>query len=162
MEGLIGIIFIAYFFIKNKNIKLFEFTDLLAIITPIGLFLGRIANFINSELIGTPTNLPWSVVFVKIDNIPRHPSQLYEAFLEGLLLFLIINIIFKYKKIKGYISAFFLILYSLFRISAEQFRLPDEHLGYIFGFLSMGTILSLIMLFSGLIIFIYVKYNRQN
>ena len=160
--GLIGVIFITYYFIKNKNIKLFEFTDLLAIITPIGLFLGRIANFINSELIGTPTNLPWSVVFVKIDNIPRHPSQIYEAFLEGLLLFLIINIIFKYKKIKGYVSAFFLILYSLFRISAEQFRLPDEHLGYIFGFLSMGTILSLIMLFTGLIIFIYVKYNRQN
>ena len=160
--GLIGIIFISYYFIKNKNIKLFEFTDLLAIITPIGLFLGRIANFINSELIGTPTNLPWSVVFVKIDNIPRHPSQIYEALLEGLLLFLIINLIFKYKKIKGYVSAIFLILYSLFRISAEQFRLPDEHLGYIFGFLSMGTILSLIMLFSGLIIFIYVKYNRQN
>ena len=160
--GLIGVIFITYFFIKNKNIKLFEFTDLLAIITPIGLFLGRIANFINSELIGTPTNLPWSVVFVKIDNIPRHPSQIYEALLEGLLLFLIINIIFKYKKIKGYVSAYFLILYGLFRISAEQFRLPDEHLGYIFGFLSMGTILSLIMLFTGLIIFIYVKYNRQN
>ncbi len=106
--------------------------------------------------------MPWSVVFVKIDNIPRHPSQIYEALLEGLLLFLIINIIFKYKKIKGYVSAYFLILYGLFRISAEQFRLPDEHLGYIFGFLSMGTILSLIMLFTGLIIFIYVKYNRQN
>ena len=76
---------------------------MLAIITPIGLFLGRIANFINSELIGTPTNLPWSVVFIKIDNIPRHPSQIYEAFLEGLLLFLIINIIFKYnnKNISG-------------------------------------------------------------
>ena len=95
--GLIGIIFITYYFVKNKNIKLFEFTDLLAIITPIGLFLGRIANFINSELIGTPTNLPWSVVFIKVDNIPRHPSQIYEALLEGLLLFLIINLIFKYK-----------------------------------------------------------------
>ena len=105
--GLIGVIFITYYFIKNKNIKLFEFTDLLAIITPIGLFLGRIANFINSELIGTPTNLPWSVVFVKIDNIPRHPSQIYEALLEGLLLFLIINLIFKYKKIKGICFSYF-------------------------------------------------------
>ena len=160
--GLIGVIFITYYFIKNKNIELFKFTDLLAIITPIGLFLGRLANFINSELIGTPTNLPWSVIFVKIDNIPRHPSQIYEALLEGLLLFLIINLIFKYKKIKGYVSAIFLILYSLFRILAEQFRLPDEHLGYIFSFLSMGTILSFVMVFTGLIIFIYVKYNRQD
>ena len=123
--GLIGVISITYYFIKNKNIELFEFTDLLAIITPIGLFLGRIANYINSELIGTPSNLPWSVIFIKIDNIPRHPSQIYEALLEGLLLFLIINLIFKYKKIKGYVSAIFLILYSLFRIFAEQFRLPE-------------------------------------
>jgi phosphatidylglycerol:prolipoprotein diacylglycerol transferase len=158
---LIGIIFITFYFIKNKNIQLFEFTDLLAIITPIGLFLGRIANFINSELIGVPTNLPWSVVFLKIDNVPRHPSQIYEALLEGLLLFLLMNLIFKYKKIRGYISSFFLILYSLFRIIAEQFRLPDEHIGYIFGFLSMGTILSLAMLVIGLTIFIHVKYTKQ-
>tara|TARA_B100000963_G_scaffold356906_1_gene378001 strand:+ start:789 stop:1571 length:783 start_codon:yes stop_codon:yes gene_type:complete len=160
--GLIGVILITYYFIKNKNIELFDFTDLLAIITPIGLFLGRIANFINSELIGTPSNLPWSVIFVKIDNIPRHPSQIYEAILEGLILFLVMNLIFKYRKNKGYVSAIFLILYSLFRILAEQFRLPDEHLGYIFGFISMGTILSLGMLITGLIIFTYVKYNKQN
>lgn len=159
--GLVGIIFITFYFIKNKNIQLFEFTDLLAIITPIGLFLGRIANFINSELIGVPTNLPWSVVFLKIDDVPRHPSQIYEALLEGLLLFILMNLIFKYKKIRGYISSFFLILYSLFRITAEQFRLPDEHIGYIFGFLSMGTILSLAMLVIGLTIFIHVKYTKQ-
>ena len=134
---------------------------MLAIITPIGLFLGRIANFINSELIGVPTNLPWSVVFLKIDDVPRHPSQIYEALLEGLLLFLLMNLIFKYKKIRGYVSSFFLILYSLFRIAAEQFRLPDEHIGYIFGFLSMGTILSLAMLVIGLTIFIHVKYTKQ-
>ena len=160
--GLIGVIFITYYFTKNKNTELFEFTDLLAIITPIGLFLGRIANFINSELIGTPSNLPWSVIFIKIDNIPRHPSQIYEAFLEGILLFLLINLIFKYKKIKGYVSAFFLILYGLFRIVSEQFRLPDEHLGYIFDFISMGTILSLVMLIIGTMILFYVKYKKQN
>ena len=72
---------------KKKNIELLNFTDLLALIAPIGLFLGRIANFINSELIGTPTNLPWSVIFIKVDNIPRHPSQLYEALLEGFFYF---------------------------------------------------------------------------
>ena len=148
--GLIGIIFIAYFFIKNKNIKLFEFTDLLAIITPIGLFLGRIANFINSELIGSPTNLPWSVVFVKIDNIPRHPSQLYEAFLEGFLLFFIMRFIILKKKYKiGNCSCLFLIFYGTFRVISEFFREPDIHLGYFFNVFSMGTILSILMILIG-------------
>tara|TARA_B100000963_G_scaffold361820_1_gene400029 strand:+ start:4867 stop:5649 length:783 start_codon:yes stop_codon:yes gene_type:complete len=160
--GLIGIILISYYFVNNKNIQFLEFTDLLAIITPIGLFLGRIANFVNSELLGIPGNVPWSVIFIKIDNIPRHPSQIYEALLEGMLLFLILNIIFKYKKIKGYISSFFIILYSLFRIISEQFRLPDAQIGYIFSFYSMGTILSFIMLIAGLIIFFHVKYNKQS
>ena len=158
--GLIGVVLISYYYIKKKNIELFNFTDLLALIAPIGLFLGRIANFINSELIGTPTNLPWSVIFIKVDNIPRHPSQLYEALLEGFFLFLILNLIFKFKKIKGYTSAYFLIFYSLFRIISEQFRLPDEHIGYMLGFLSMGTILSILMLFVGLFIINHVKNSK--
>lgn len=155
--GLVGIIIITIYFSKLKKLNFLIFTDLLAIVTPIGLFLGRLANFINSELIGMPTNLPWAVIFLKVDKIPRHPSQLYEAFLEGLILFLILNFIFKIKKIKGYISAYFLILYSLFRIFAEQFRLPDEHLGYIVGKLSMGTLLSVLMLITGLILLANVK-----
>ena len=158
--GLIGVVLISCYYIKKKNIELLNFTDLLALIAPIGLFLGRIANFINSELIGTPTNLPWSVIFIKVDNIPRHPSQLYEALLEGFFLFLILNLIFKFKKIKGYISAYFLIFYSLFRIISEQFRLPDEHIGYMLGFLSMGTILSILMLFVGLFIINHVKNSK--
>ena len=119
-------------------------------------FLGRVANFINSELIGRPTELPWSVVFIKIDNVPRHPSQIYEAILEGIVLFIILNIVFKNKYLnKGITSAFFLILYGLFRLIAEQFREPDNHLGFIVFNLSLGSILSMLMLILGLIM-----YNR--
>ena len=150
--GLVGIILISLYFVKKKQIDFYVFSDLLALISPIGLFLGRIANFINSELIGLPSNLPWSVIFIKIDQIPRHPSQLYEALLEGIMLFVILNLIFKFKKIKGYVSAYFLILYSFFRIISEQFRLPDEHLGYVLGNLSMGSVLSIIILLIGIFI----------
>ncbi len=158
--GLIGVILVTAIFTNKKKIEFYKFTDLLSIITPIGLFLGRIANFINSELIGTPSNVPWAVVFIKVDEIARHPSQIYEALLEGLLLFILLNILFNFKKIKGYISACFLIFYSFFRILSEQFRLPDEHLGYIFDTISMGTILSLIMLLIGLSILFNVKNHK--
>lgn len=158
--GLVGIILISLYFVKKKQIDFYVFSDLLALISPIGLFLGRIANFINSELIGLPSNLPWSVIFVKIDQIPRHPSQLYEALLEGIMLFVILNLIFKFKKIKGYVSAYFLILYSFFRIISEQFRLPDEHLGYVLGNLSMGSVLSIIILLIGIFILRDVKNSR--
>lgn len=158
--GLLGIILISLYFVKKKQIDFYVFSDLLALISPIGLFLGRIANFINSELIGLPSNLPWSVIFIKIDQIPRHPSQLYEALLEGIMLFVILNLIFKFKKIKGYISAYFLILYSFFRIVSEQFRLPDEHLGYVLGNLSMGSVLSIIILLIGIFILRDVKNSR--
>ena len=158
--GLVGIILISLYFVKKKQIDFYVFSDLLALISPIGLFLGRIANFINSELIGLPSNLPWSVIFIKIDQIPRHPSQLYEALLEGIMLFTILNLIFKFKKIKGYVSAYFLILYSFFRIVSEQFRLPDEHLGYVLGNLSMGSVLSIIILLIGIFILRDVKNSR--
>jgi len=158
--GLVGIILISLYFVKKKQIDFYVFSDLLALISPIGLFLGRIANFINSELIGLPSNLPWSVIFIKIDQIPRHPSQLYEALLEGIMLFTILNLIFKFKKIKGYVSAYFLILYSFFRIISEQFRLPDGHLGYVLGNLSMGSVLSIIILLIGILILRDVKNSR--
>lgn len=157
--GLVGIIIISVFFAKKNSLEFYKFTDLLSLITPIGLFLGRLANFINSELIGIPTNVPWSVIFIKIDNLPRHPSQIYEALLEGIMLFLLLNIIFKFKKIKGLMSSYFLIFYSIFRIFSEQFRLPDEQIGYIFNVISMGTLLSLIMLITGIFLLRYAKNN---
>ena len=154
--GLIGIIIVSIMFCNKNKINFLNFSDILSVLTPCGLFLGRVANFINSELIGRPTELPWSVVFIKIDNVPRHPSQIYEAILEGIVLFIILNIFFKNKYLKkGITSAFFLIFYGLFRLIAEQFREPDNHLGFIVFNLSLGSILSMIMLILGLIM-----YNR--
>ena len=154
--ALIGIIIGTYLFSKKKNITVFILLDGIACASPIGIFLGRIANFINGELIGKATTVFWSVIFPSIDMVPRHPSQLYEAFLEGLVLFLILNlVIFNKKYIMGTCSYLFLIFYGIFRIIAEIFREPDAQIGYLFDLFSMGTILSFLMILAGL----FVKKN---
>ena len=151
--ALVGIIFGTWMFSSIKNIPIFLLLDVIACVAPIGIFLGRIANFINGELIGKATDLYWAVIFPKIDNIPRHPSQLYEAFLEGLTLFIILNLVIFKKNYKiGTCSYLFLILYGFFRIFSEYFREPDIQVGYFFDFLTMGTILSFFMILSGVIL----------
>ena len=131
--GLIGVIFASIFFAKKNNQNPFLYLDIVALVAPVGLFFGRIANFINSELYGTITNVPWAVTFIQVDNLPRHPSQLYEALLEGLFLFLLL-IYFrnKFSNKPGVISGLFLLIYSIFRFIVEFYRVPDEQLGYIF------------------------------
>mgnify|MGYP001315666947 FL=1 len=156
--GLIGVIVGTYIFSYKINTQTFIYLDIIACVAPIGLFLGRIANFVNGELFGKPTNLSWSVIFSKTDNIPRHPSQLYEATLEGVLLFIILISLIYNKNIKtGYCSGLFLILYGFFRILSEQFREPDENIGYIFDLFSMGSFLSSIMIIAGIIILTKIK-----
>ena len=156
--GLIGVIVGTYIFSYKINTQTFIYLDTIACVAPIGLFLGRIANFVNGELFGKPTNLSWSVIFSKTDNIPRHPSQLYEATLEGVLLFIILISLIYNKNIKtGYCSGLFLILYGFFRILSEQFREPDENIGYIFDLFSMGSFLSSIMIIAGIIILTKIK-----
>ena len=124
--------------------------------------MGRIANFINSELVGKVTNTPLGVIFPLVDTLPRHPSQLYEAILEGVVLFLILNIlIFKKKYKAGTNSYLFLIYYGIFRIVSEFFREPDAQIGYIFGLFSMGTILSYLMILSGLGILLILKKKNE-
>ena len=152
--GVLGIIIASIIFAKKNDDNIFEYLDVVALVSPIGIFFGRIANFINSELYGSITNVPWAVTFVQVDNLPRHPSQLYEALLEGLVLFLIL-IYFKNKfsNKSGLISGLFLIFYSIFRFFIEFYRVPDEQLGYIFFNLSMGQVISLIFLLSGVILF---------
>ena len=114
-------------------------------------FFGRIANFINGELVGKVTDVSWSVIFPTVDMLPRHPSQLYEAVLEGIILFLILNILIFKKNIKlGTCSYLFLIFYGIFRIISEFFREPDAQIGYLFNLFSMGTILSFLMILAGL------------
>ncbi len=161
--GLIGVILSTYIFSKIKKLNHKIYFDIICCAAPIGIFLGRIANFINSELYGTPTDKPWGIIFPKIDNLTRHPSQLYEAFFEGIILFLIINFLFFMKKFNyGVISFLFLVLYSIFRIISEQFREPDKHIGYIFDFLSLGSLLSVAMIFFGIIFISKINFNEKN
>ncbi len=151
--GLIGIIIATVIFCKKNNLEKYIFFDFIAVAAPIGIFFGRIANFINSELVGKPTDLIWGVIFPLIDNIPRHPSQLYEALLEGIFLFIIMNKIYFSKNYKeGSCSFAFLIFYGIFRLFSEIFREPDEQIGYIFGSLSMGMLLSILMIFIGILL----------
>jgi len=159
--ALIGIIIGTYLFSKKKEIHTFFMLDVIACVAPIGIFLGRIANFINSELVGKVTNVSWSVIFPLVDMLSRHPSQIYEALLEGVILFLILNIqIFKKKYVVGTSSCLFLIYYGIFRIMSEIFREPDTQIGYLFGLFSMGTMLSFFMILSGFLILGILKKNE--
>ena len=161
--ALIGIIIGTYFFSKKIKISVFFFLDIIACVAPLGIFFGRIANFINGELYGKPSEFYWSVIFPKIDMVPRHPSQIYEALLEGIILFLILITIILKKNIRiSFCSSMFMILYGLFRVIAEQFREPDIQIGYFFNFFSMGTILSFSMIIIGLLIFVKNKKNEIN
>ncbi len=160
--ALVGIIAGTYLFSKKKKVSTFFMLDIIACVAPIGIFLGRIANFINGELVGKVTNVPWSVIFPLFDMLPRHPSQLYEAILEGIVLFLILNILIFRKKYKlGNSSCLFLIIYGFFRIIAEIFREPDTQIGYVLGLFSMGTILSFLMILSGVIILFILKKRNE-
>ena len=153
--GVLGVIMAVYLFGKKNNINYFIFLDLIAMATPIGIFLGRIANFINSELYGRETEFYWAVKFEKIDNLLRHPSQIYEAFFEGVILFLLLNLVFKrylYKS-AGIISSLFIIYYSLFRFIIEFSREPDPQLGIIWAYFTQGQLISIVFFVIGLLIF---------
>ena len=151
--AVVGIIISTYLFSKKNKINYFYFFVLLSLSAPIGIFLGRISNFINSELYGRETDVFWSVKFLAIDNLNRHPSQIYEAILEGLLLFIILNyLVSRFNKKDGYISSLFLIFYSIFRFLIEFTREPDEHLGLLFLNLSMGQLISILVFFIGILL----------
>ena len=160
--GLIGVIIVSIFFAKKNNQNPFNYLDIVSIVAPIGIFFGRIANFINSELYGIETNLPWAVKFIQIDDLYRHPSQLYEAIFEGIILFIIL-IYFRNKgfmKIPGFISGIFLISYSVFRFIIEFFRVPDQQLGYLFLNLTMGQIISFLFFIIGIYL-VFTKHENK-
>ena len=163
--GLLGVIVAIFIFSKNKNTNFFKYSDIVACVAPIGLFLGRIANFINGELYGKISTLPWAVIFSNGGNLARHPSQIYEAILEGVILFILINYLALKKRLlfkTGYISGLFLVSYSILRIFSEIFREPDIHLGLFFNYFSLGTLLSMTTLVAGMVIIISAKKNEQN
>ena len=160
--GTLGVIFATYLFSKKNKNNSFIFLDLIAMSAPIGIFLGRIANFINSELYGRQTDFLLSVKFEKVDDLHRHPSQIYEAFFEGIVLFIFMNFFFRkylYKS-PGVISSLFLVFYSIFRFLIEYTREPDSHLGFVFLNITQGQIISILFFIIGLILF-YKKNASQ-
>ena len=158
--GLIGVIIASIWFSKKNNQNIFNYLDIVSLVAPVGIFFGRVANFINSELYGIETKMPWAVKFVQIDNLFRHPSQLYEAFFEGIILFFILLYFIRkgFMKIPGFISGLFLTFYSIFRFLIEFLRVPDEQLGYLLFNLTMGQIISFIFLIIGIYLII-TKYE---
>jgi len=153
--GMIGVVAAIWLFTRSRRVSFFAFSDLLACVTPIGLGLGRVANFINGELYGRVSDVPWAVLFPRGGGAPRHPSQLYEAALEGLLLFVLMMVlaqILTLRRRRGFLSGTFLAGYGILRIAAEFFREPDQQLGYIFSGATMGQLLSIPMTFFGAVL----------
>ncbi len=151
--GLVGVIAACGLFARQHGVGLLEVGDAVAVVAPIGLFFGRIANFINAELWGRPTTMPWGVIFPNAGPEPRHPSQLYEAFLEGVVLFIVLQLMARGARdpaTAGKLGGVFLLGYGLARAFVELFREPDAHLGHLFGLVTMGQLLSLPMIAAGL------------
>lgn len=154
--GLIGVLLAMLLFAKKFKRSFLELLDFIAPVVPIGLGFGRLGNFINGELWGRPTDVPWGMVFPHIDNLPRHPSQLYEFLLEGVLMFIILWWYSSKPRRPGNVAAVFAMLYASFRFFVEFFREPDAFLGYIaFGWLTMGQLLSIPLFLAGAIYFFW-------
>ena len=150
--GLIGCVVAGWLFCRKWKMPFWAVADSVVVTAPIGLGLGRIGNFINGELFGRPTKVPWAMVFPQGGPVLRHPSQLYEAFMEGAVLFTLLWVLRKRAFPDGMMIAFFLIFYGIFRFVLEFFREPDVQLGFILGPLTMGQLLSMAMIGSGLLI----------
>ncbi len=147
--GALGVIGAIAWFAKSRKKSLFAVGDFVVPLVPLGLLAGRIGNFINGELWGRTSDVPWAMVFPTGGPEPRHPSQLYEAFLEGLVLFLILQWFIRKPRPAGSVGGLFLLCYGMFRFAVEYVREPDAHLGLFGGFISMGQILSLPMVIIG-------------
>ncbi|MEM7390066.1 MAG: prolipoprotein diacylglyceryl transferase, partial [Pseudomonadota bacterium] len=160
--GTLGVITAIAIFAWTRKKSIFEVGDFVVPLVPLGLLAGRIGNFINGELWGRVTDVPWAFIFPSGGPEPRHPSQLYEAFLEGLVLFLILQWFIKKPRPAGSVAGVFLLGYGVFRFIVEYFREPDAHLGLFAGFISMGQILSLPMVIGGLGLLIWAYKKPQH
>ena len=164
--GFMGCVVAVMWFARRNNIPILSLGDITTAVGPIGLFLGRIANFINSELWGRAAdpNLPWAMIFPNGGPLPRHPSQLYEAGMEGILLFTILAVMVRFGALKrpGLILGSFIAIYGLARITAEFFREPDPQLGFLWGGLTMGMLLSLPMVIAGIILIVRAWRREQS
>jgi phosphatidylglycerol---prolipoprotein diacylglyceryl transferase len=156
--GLIGAVVAGLMYCHKAGVDKLLVADMVMVTAPIGLGLGRIANFINGELYGRVTDVSWAMIFPG-QVLPRHPSQIYEFFLEGVLLFAILWFVREHVR-RGTITALFLVLYGIFRSFAELFREPDEQLGFFLSFLTMGQILSGLMIIAGIVIYVINRNNK--
>lgn len=160
--GLIGVLLAFFVFARKYSMRFFDVADFIAPMVPIGLGAGRIGNFINGELWGRVTTMPWGMVYPQAGSLPRHPSELYEFLLEGVVLFFVLWWFSSKPRPRMAVSGLFLLLYAVFRIFVEFFRQPDPQLGFIaFGWLTMGQLLSLPMLIFGIILLVYSRSNRR-
>jgi len=150
--GATGVVAAIWLFARRRKLSFVRVGDLVCVVVPIGLFFGRLANFVNGELWGRPADVPWAMVFPRAGDIPRHPSQLYEATLEGLVLFAVLMLLVRGGALKrpGLLAGSFLTGYALARMFCELFREPDVQLGFLFGFTTMGQLLSVPVLLAGL------------
>jgi len=155
--GLIGVLIVGTSFSWRNKKSFWKIADLIIVTAPIGLGLGRIGNFINGELYGRVTNLPWGMIYPRGGPLPRHPSQLYESGLEGGVLFLILWFLKDKKLPTGGLLAAFLFFYGCFRFFVEFFREPDGHIGFIIGSFTLGQVLSSFMIVGGVILYLYLK-----
>lgn len=156
--GFAGTVIAMILFAWRRGLPVWTLFDLAGCAAPIGLFFGRVANFINAELWGRPTDVPWAMVFPGAGPEPRHPSQLYEAALEGVLLFFVLRFLshrFQLLKKPGFLAGAFACGYGIGRSIAELYRVPDAHIGYLSGFLTMGILLSLPMILAGLALMLW-------
>jgi phosphatidylglycerol:prolipoprotein diacylglycerol transferase len=159
--GFLGCVAAVMVFARKNGISILSLGDITTAVAPIGILLGRIANFINSELWGRPadSSVPWAMVFPNGGPLPRHPSQLYEAGLEGILLFLVLAVMIRMGALKrpGLILGSFIAIYGLARITGEFFREPDPQLGFLWGGLTMGMLLSVPMIIAGAILIVMAR-----
>ena len=159
--GLLGVLIAIWFYSRSISKHFFETADFIAPVIPVGLFFGRIANFINGELWGRPTDIAWGMVFPHVDQLARHPSQLYQALMEGVLLFVILWCYSSRQQPRMAVSGLFLIGYGLFRFLVEFAREPDRQIGYVaFDWLTMGQVLSVPMFIIGVFL-IWMAYRKQ-
>lgn len=163
--GLVGVMVATWLFARKNAVRTWSLLDMMAVVTPIGLLCGRIANFINMEVMGRATDVPWAVVFNGETTIPRHPSPLYEAFGEGVLLFVLMACLYRWTNIRRYPSALcgvWGMAYAVARIVCEQFRAPDAQIGFLTSWgLTMGSLLSAVMFVAGAIIFTVALRKKE-
>jgi phosphatidylglycerol---prolipoprotein diacylglyceryl transferase len=160
--GLIGMVIAGWLFGRRHNAPFWELADIGALAAPPGLLMGRIGNFINGELFGRVTTLPWGMVFPGGGHLPRHPSQLYEGLLEGPILFAVLWWLRKRTRVPGEVLAAFLMGYGICRFSVEFVREPDPQLGFVFHGLTMGQVLCLLMIASAGALIIYLRFRRPH